>query len=322
MALDQNVGFAAGCNAGAAHAATPFLLLVNPDAAPRPGAVAALVDCCRTSERTAGASPRIVDEGGRATVSVLGYPTRWWRGAPPVTSFSGECARGGATSGTLRGQFAVGAALPAAQRVRRGRRIRPGLLPLLRGGRSLPAARGRRLEPGALPRTPSSRISEAPRRDVTGARSTPTSCAAISATSRSTRAGALRPTRASSSSRRCRCGTSGRAERAGAGTPRACAGSRTRISTRSPPLRLPCRVRLSREVAPTVPADARRGSRRRSRPASRRAARTARPPAGTARVRTGRRAGGGRSGRAPGRPLPQRHLPGAVGAARPPSAHS
>ena len=42
VALDRNVGFAAGCNAGAAHAATPFLLLVNPDAAPRPGAVAAL----------------------------------------------------------------------------------------------------------------------------------------------------------------------------------------------------------------------------------------------------------------------------------------
>jgi GT2 family glycosyltransferase len=111
VALDQNVGFAAGCNAGAAHAATPFLLLVNPDAAPRPGAVAALVDCCRTSERTAGASPRILDEDGRETVSVLGYPTRWWRGAPPVTSFSGESARGTATRGTLRGQFAVGAAL-------------------------------------------------------------------------------------------------------------------------------------------------------------------------------------------------------------------
>ena len=217
VALDQNVGFAAGCNAGAAHAATPFLLLVNPDAAPRPGAVAALVDCCRTSERTAGASPRIVDEGGRETVSVLGYPTRWWRGAPPVTSFSGESARGTATSGTLRGQFAVGAALL----LRRSAfdevgGFDPGFFLFYEEVdlcRRLEAA-GWSLE--RCP-TPSSRISEAPRRDVTGARSTPTSCAAISATSRSTRAGALRPRRASSSSRRCRCGTSGRAERAARG---------------------------------------------------------------------------------------------------------
>ena len=110
VALEQNVGFAAGCNAGAAEAGTPFLLFLNPDAAPRPGSIAALVACCETSPRTAGAVPRILAEDGRETVSVLGYPTRWWRGRPPVTSFSGQSARGDATRGTLRGQFAVGAA--------------------------------------------------------------------------------------------------------------------------------------------------------------------------------------------------------------------
>ena len=44
-------------------------------------------------------------EDGREAVSVLGYPTRWWRGRPPVTSFSGQTARGDATRGTLRVQF-------------------------------------------------------------------------------------------------------------------------------------------------------------------------------------------------------------------------
>lgn len=41
-AAEANLGFAAGCNLGAAHTSAPLLLFLNPDAAPAPGCIAAL----------------------------------------------------------------------------------------------------------------------------------------------------------------------------------------------------------------------------------------------------------------------------------------
>jgi N-acetylglucosaminyl-diphospho-decaprenol L-rhamnosyltransferase len=112
FALERNVGFGAACNVGARAADTPYILVLNPDTEPRAGAVEALVACCSASDTIAGATPRVVDERGRESTSVLRYPSRWWRGAPPTTSVRGIWPRRPTTKrGTLEGEYAIGAAL-------------------------------------------------------------------------------------------------------------------------------------------------------------------------------------------------------------------
>ena len=254
---------------------------------------------------------------------MLGYPTRWWRGgAPPVTSFSGESARG------------AGAAARSAASSPSARRFSCGAARSTRSAASIRASSSstRRSISAGGSRLPAGAWSAARRRRHACRRrldrrdwSTvyPTSCAAVSATSRSTRAGARPPRRASSSSPLAFAAVPRVEGLAAAGMPRACAGSRRRISTRSPPLRRPCpregsAVRSRRPCPPTLVevADGSRDLRHREQGGLG-------DRAGTARAwRTGRRAGGGRSGRAPGRPLPQRRRPVAVGAAGTPRARS
>ena len=111
VALEQNIGFAAACNRGVLEAETPFLFLVNPDAEPHPGAIEALHDVLRLVRSHGRRGPRLVDESGRESVSVLGFPTRWWRGAPPASAFRGRRAPPASVEATLHGEFALGAAL-------------------------------------------------------------------------------------------------------------------------------------------------------------------------------------------------------------------
>ncbi len=60
----RNLGFAGGANAGAQVASAPLLLILNPDARPRPGALVKLVEGFREHPEAAGLAPRLVGEDG------------------------------------------------------------------------------------------------------------------------------------------------------------------------------------------------------------------------------------------------------------------
>lgn len=65
----RNLGFAGGCNAAAEVAAGSLLLFLNPDARPRPGALAVLLGAAETDPATAGFAPRLVGSDGRPQTS-------------------------------------------------------------------------------------------------------------------------------------------------------------------------------------------------------------------------------------------------------------
>lgn len=73
VALEQNLGFGGGCNAGWRSSGAPYVLFLNPDARMTPDDVLRLVDVI---ERTgAGAvAPRIVDESGSLEWSLRRFP--------------------------------------------------------------------------------------------------------------------------------------------------------------------------------------------------------------------------------------------------------
>ncbi len=64
LAPGRNLGFAGGANAGAAAAAAPLVLFLNPDARPAPGALAALLAGFAEHPEAAGLAPRLVGPGG------------------------------------------------------------------------------------------------------------------------------------------------------------------------------------------------------------------------------------------------------------------
>jgi len=64
LALDRNRGFAGGVNAARAAARTPRLLLLNPDAAATPGAIARLAAALDASPDIGAVSGRLVDADG------------------------------------------------------------------------------------------------------------------------------------------------------------------------------------------------------------------------------------------------------------------
>jgi GT2 family glycosyltransferase len=86
LALAENRGFAAGANAGIAAARTPFVLLLNPDVRPLGQAVDQLLTCAEEHEGAAVVVPALVDERGRRQPSLVGYPSAWWTGRPPITT--------------------------------------------------------------------------------------------------------------------------------------------------------------------------------------------------------------------------------------------
>jgi GT2 family glycosyltransferase len=100
-----NLGFAAGCNAGAGQAQGELLVVLNPDAAPRPGWGEAIRRPW-LDERNWAAWQALVAEGDGATINSAGNPVHFtgivWAGghgrplaeAPPageVTALSGAC---------------------------------------------------------------------------------------------------------------------------------------------------------------------------------------------------------------------------------------
>jgi GT2 family glycosyltransferase len=100
-----NLGFAAGCNAGAAQARGELLVILNPDAAPRPGWGEAIRRPW-LEERGWAAWQALVAEGDGATINSAGNPVHFtgivWAGAHgrplaeapatgEVTALSGAC---------------------------------------------------------------------------------------------------------------------------------------------------------------------------------------------------------------------------------------
>lgn len=101
----RNAGFAAACNAGAAEAGGDLLVVLNPDAAPRPGFGEAIRRPW-VQERGWAAWQALVAEGGGTRINSAGNPVHFtgivWAGghgrplatAPPaseVTALSGAC---------------------------------------------------------------------------------------------------------------------------------------------------------------------------------------------------------------------------------------
>lgn len=78
VALDENIGFAAGVNRLAEHAAGEFLLLLNPDTVVHPGAVESLVAFARARPRHGLYGGRTLNPDGTPhPASCWGKPTLW-----------------------------------------------------------------------------------------------------------------------------------------------------------------------------------------------------------------------------------------------------
>ena len=74
LANTENLGFARAVNRGIESTRGEFVLLLNPDCEPRPGALGALLDHMTTHPRCALAGPRIEYPDGRLQLSARGYP--------------------------------------------------------------------------------------------------------------------------------------------------------------------------------------------------------------------------------------------------------
>src|SRR6266702_2887491 len=60
----ENLGFAAGVNTLLGRSSAPWILLLNSDAWPEPGAIGRLVDAARAHPRAAAVAPRLERPGG------------------------------------------------------------------------------------------------------------------------------------------------------------------------------------------------------------------------------------------------------------------
>jgi GT2 family glycosyltransferase len=72
---ERNAGFGAGNNLGLAQARGRYLLLVNTDAFPKPGAIAALVKFLDEHPKTAVVGPKLLNEDGSIQQSCFRFPT-------------------------------------------------------------------------------------------------------------------------------------------------------------------------------------------------------------------------------------------------------
>ena len=75
--LETNRGYGAALNEGAHLAGGEYLLLMNADAWPRPGGVAALLSFAQSEPTVGAAGPRLVNPDGSLQPSVRGFPTLW-----------------------------------------------------------------------------------------------------------------------------------------------------------------------------------------------------------------------------------------------------
>jgi N-acetylglucosaminyl-diphospho-decaprenol L-rhamnosyltransferase len=74
IALESNLGFAAGCNAGWRATTAPYVLFLNPDATIEPAAVRRLTEVLEDDPRIGAVAPRIVDEDGSLDRSIRRFP--------------------------------------------------------------------------------------------------------------------------------------------------------------------------------------------------------------------------------------------------------
>lgn len=77
LPLGRNLGFGAANNAGAAGASAEFLLLLNPDCLPEPGALQALVDAADTWPDAAAVAPLLLGRRGEPDHSYRWRSDRW-----------------------------------------------------------------------------------------------------------------------------------------------------------------------------------------------------------------------------------------------------
>ena len=70
----RNGGFSYGCNLGAARAAAPYLLFVNPDARIGSAALELLIETLREHPESGLVAPRILDEDGSLAFSLRRFP--------------------------------------------------------------------------------------------------------------------------------------------------------------------------------------------------------------------------------------------------------
>jgi GT2 family glycosyltransferase len=75
IANRENVGYARAVNQGIAATSAPFVLVMNPDCVPRPGAIGALSAWLEAHPRAAIAGPRILNPDGSVEYSARSYPT-------------------------------------------------------------------------------------------------------------------------------------------------------------------------------------------------------------------------------------------------------
>ena len=155
IASSRNLGFAGGVNAGRRHATGQYLLLLNPDAEPRAGALERLVSTLEHDRALGAAAGRLVDADGRTQVgfNVRRLPTlpsllcdllfvaRLWPGNPASSRYYARDLDQDAPADVE--QPAAAALMVRADRLRPARRIRRGLSSGVVGGRGLlpPAAR-------------------------------------------------------------------------------------------------------------------------------------------------------------------------------------
>lgn len=71
----KNAGFGAANNQALSQATGEYLLLLNSDAFPRPGAIAALIDCLRSNPRAAAVGPRLLNKDGTLQRSCYKFPS-------------------------------------------------------------------------------------------------------------------------------------------------------------------------------------------------------------------------------------------------------
>lgn len=121
-----NLGFAAGCNRAFAASSSPYVFLLNPDAALKPGALEAIVAFLDAHSRAGIAGSRIYNHDGTVQESCGEFDT--WTGAflrssawgewPPFRRFAnGAALRAWNYAGERRVDLAIGAALAIRRQV-------------------------------------------------------------------------------------------------------------------------------------------------------------------------------------------------------------
>jgi N-acetylglucosaminyl-diphospho-decaprenol L-rhamnosyltransferase len=74
-ACPTNLGFAAGVNQALRRTTSPWILLLNSDAWPEPGAIAQLVECAERNPRAAAVVPRLLRPDGGLEFSTWPFPS-------------------------------------------------------------------------------------------------------------------------------------------------------------------------------------------------------------------------------------------------------